>query len=138
LARKTFALSDNHDLLPGELDEWNRAHPTGTPVWAWPGTLQDPPLATVTRSEVWRLDSGQCVVAVDGYAGGIGVGHVQARETRGQLETMTRLASAAMRQYSRLLPYERQAADKLGVGPLFTELTTTLFIPVTRPACWEK
>lgn len=50
----------------------------GTPVLAWPGSRESSPLVTRTRSEVWALPSGDRVVMVEGYAGGIALTHVDA------------------------------------------------------------
>lgn len=81
--------------------QWNRYHPIGTPVMAYPGvrpefaatiglTPYDPDcgrpiganeyrwLETVTRSVAWHLgrSNGEPVVMVDGYAGGISLEHI--------------------------------------------------------------
>lgn len=79
--------------------QWNRYHPVGTPVIAYPGvrpefaatlgmTPYDPDcgrpiganeyrrLETVTRSVAWPLGHGAPVVKVDGYAGGISLEHI--------------------------------------------------------------
>lgn len=50
--------------------------PPGTPVLAWPITRNGSPLVTRTRGEVWTLGDGTRVVAVEGYAGGIALTHV--------------------------------------------------------------
>ncbi|MGW1433092.1 hypothetical protein ACWD6K_31290 [Streptomyces sp. NPDC002431] len=57
-------------------DEWNRRYPVGTPVLAYPGTRDDEPLDTVTRSRAWTLGHGAAVVSVEGAAGGIHLTHV--------------------------------------------------------------
>ncbi|MGW0312078.1 hypothetical protein [Streptomyces flavidovirens] len=64
-------------------DEWNRLHPIGTPVLAYPLTRpedNDPHfftrLETVTRTPAWTLGHGEPVVSVEGYAGGICLTHV--------------------------------------------------------------
>lgn len=54
--------------------------PIGTPVRAFPGTRDSEPLVTRTRSEVWRTDAGDEVVAVEGYAGGIALTHIDVIE----------------------------------------------------------
>ena len=59
-------------------DEWNAAHPVGTPVVAYPAFRSDQPLYTHTRSEAWTLGHGTPVVKVVGYAGGIALTHVDA------------------------------------------------------------
>jgi hypothetical protein len=54
-----------------------RAHlPEGTLVTYWPGLNTEQGRRSFTRSEVWRLPSGQLVVMVDGYAGGIALTHI--------------------------------------------------------------
>ncbi|MEU2510211.1 hypothetical protein ABZ621_36740 [Streptomyces sp. NPDC007863] len=65
-------------------DEWNALYPVGTPVVAYPScrpeydavTAAKYRLVTVTRSRAWNLGHGAPVVAVDGYAGGIHLTHV--------------------------------------------------------------
>lgn len=82
-------------------DEFNAAHPVGTPVVAYPGVRPEDPLAvavrkrqtdgrfvdpadlelcraleTVTRTPAWTLGHGAPVVSVDGYAGGICLTHI--------------------------------------------------------------
>lgn len=57
--------------------EWNERFPIGTPVKAYPGTFDDPPLRTRTRSEAWELGHGDVVVKVEGHAGGICLSHVK-------------------------------------------------------------
>ena len=52
--------------------------PIGTPVRAWPGVLgQEPVLLTRTRNKPWALGSGDMVVSVEGYAGGIALTHIE-------------------------------------------------------------
>lgn len=62
-----------------DLDAWNAIHPVGTPVLAWPGTRDEKPLVTRTRSAPWLLGHGQPVVSVEGRSGGIALTHVQRR-----------------------------------------------------------
>lgn len=62
--------------------DWNMAHEVGTPVLAWPGTTDQDPLVTRTRSVAWALPSGAPVVMVDGHAGGIHLDHVRPDPTR--------------------------------------------------------
>lgn len=64
--------------IPGPTaDQWNTTHPIGTPVHAWPGTLNEQPLRTHTRTPAWELGSGYPVVSVDGHAGGIHLTHIE-------------------------------------------------------------
>ncbi|MGW4663216.1 hypothetical protein [Streptosporangium sandarakinum] len=58
-------------------DDWNAAHPIGTPVLAWPGTREFEPLKTHTRTPAWTLGHGAAVVSVEGYAGGIALTHIE-------------------------------------------------------------
>lgn len=58
-------------------EEWNIKHPIGTVVNAWPGTRDGAGLRTKTRSLAWTLGSGDPVVAVEGYPGGIALTHVE-------------------------------------------------------------
>lgn len=67
-------------------DQFNERFPVGTPVIAYPGVRPEyaatigmsgvPRLETCTRSRAWNLGHGEPVVAVDGYAGGISLDHV--------------------------------------------------------------
>lgn len=61
-------------------EEWNLANPVGTPVLAWPGMRELPPLVTRTRSEAWTLGHGDPVVLVEGRSGGIALSHVEVRD----------------------------------------------------------
>lgn len=64
-------------------DEFNSRYPVGSPVIAYPLTRPEDNqpefferLVTRTRSKAWNLGHGVPVVAVDGYAGGIALDHV--------------------------------------------------------------
>lgn len=57
-------------------DEWNRRHPVGTPVDAWPGSRDTAPVRTRTRTPAWTLGSGDAVVSIEGRSGGIALDHV--------------------------------------------------------------
>lgn len=57
-------------------DLWNTLYPVGTQVKAYPDTLDDPPLITVTRSRAWNLGHGTPCVLVEGVSGGVVLGHV--------------------------------------------------------------
>lgn len=57
-------------------EEWNAAHPVGTPVLAYPLTRDDEPLRTRTRRPAWTLGHGMPVVSVEGHAGGIALTHI--------------------------------------------------------------
>jgi hypothetical protein len=61
-------------------DQWNATHPVGTPVHAWPGSRDDKPIATHTRTPAWTLGHGAAVVSVEGYAGGIRLAHIEPRD----------------------------------------------------------
>lgn len=58
-------------------DQWNERHPVGTPVRAWPGSRDDSPMITRTRSIAWTLGHGVSVVSVAGHAGGIALTHIE-------------------------------------------------------------
>jgi hypothetical protein len=58
-------------------DAWNEANPAGTPVLFWPGEKTGPGRPSRTRTEAWVMASGEPVVMVDGYAGGIALTHVE-------------------------------------------------------------
>jgi hypothetical protein len=70
-------------------EEWNAAYPVGTLVTAYPGVRPEyaaeigatdyPRLETRTRSRAWNLGHGEPVVAVEGYAGGISLKHIDLR-----------------------------------------------------------
>lgn len=80
-------------------DQFNAAHPVGTPVIAYPWVRPNDPVAityrerakagrtygspdpckrleTRTRSVAWTLGCGEPVVMVDGYPGGIALTHI--------------------------------------------------------------
>lgn len=70
-----------------QADEWNRLHPIGTRVVAYPLTRPEDNtpsfferLDTVTRTPAWALGNGEPVVSVSGYAGGIRLTHVDVVE----------------------------------------------------------
>ena len=69
-------------LDPSTPPTWE--HPVGTLVTFWPlrkkGKLSGTPRETATRSEPWRLGSGDEVVAVDGISGGVSVQHLVLRQ----------------------------------------------------------
>ncbi|MFE2407042.1 hypothetical protein ACFXDE_01725 [Kitasatospora sp. NPDC059408] len=70
-------------------EQWNTAHPVGTFVTAYPGVRPEfaaeigitdyQRLETRTRSLAWNLGHGEPVVAVEGYAGGISLEHIDLR-----------------------------------------------------------
>lgn len=62
--------------------DWNLRHPVGSPVLAWPGTRDQEPLRTRTRTPAWALPSGDAIVSVRGHAGGIALTHVDHDPTR--------------------------------------------------------
>lgn len=63
---------------------WNAVYPVGTPVLAWPGTRDEEPLVTRTRTPAWTLGHGAAAVSVEGRAGGIFLTHIQLIEPSGQ------------------------------------------------------
>ncbi len=62
--------------VAAEIEAWNDRHPAGTPVRYWPGGRIGPGRESVTRSQAWNV-CGTPVVAVEGYAGGIALTHVE-------------------------------------------------------------
>jgi hypothetical protein len=58
-------------------ERFNAANPIGTPVRYWPGVRDGEGRESVTRSPAWALLSGQAIVCVEGYAGGIALTHVE-------------------------------------------------------------
>lgn len=72
-----MTVSDDQRELYRAANEWNARNDVGTPVLAWPGTRDQDPLRTRTRTGAWVLPAGQVVVSVDGYAGGIDLSHIQ-------------------------------------------------------------
>ncbi|MFE5332917.1 hypothetical protein ACFRCG_41695 [Embleya sp. NPDC056575] len=64
---------------PTAADQWNALHPVGTPVHAWPAHRDTEPVTTRTRTAAWTLGHGTAVVSVEGYAGGISLGHIEPR-----------------------------------------------------------
>ena len=60
-------------------DEFNAAHPIGTPVLAFPGTREGRGILTRTRTPAWTIGE-HAVVSVEGYAGGIALTHIETIE----------------------------------------------------------
>lgn len=63
-------------------DEWNAAHPVGTPVRYWPvmPKREGEAVDTVTRSEAWspmERSSSRAIVLVKGIAGGVALSHLE-------------------------------------------------------------
>lgn len=61
-------------------EQWNAAHPVGTPVryWPiWPPIESVPAVDTRTRSEAWALGDGTAVVMVEGRSGGVALSHIE-------------------------------------------------------------
>ena len=57
-------------------EQFNKLHPPGTLVRYWPGIREDGPgTLSLTRSAAWLVGK-RTVVAVEGYAGGIALSHV--------------------------------------------------------------
>jgi len=56
-------------------DEFNAAHPIGTPVVAFPGTREGRGALTRTRTPAWTIGK-HAVVSVEAYAGGIALTHI--------------------------------------------------------------
>ncbi|MHA4819451.1 hypothetical protein ACXZ65_34440 [Streptomyces aculeolatus] len=67
---------------------WNKQHPVGTPVTAYPGARTGDGLRTHTRAPASTLGSGQAVVSVAGYAGDIALDHVDVREPDAERKDM--------------------------------------------------
>lgn len=63
-------------------EQFNERFPIGTAVIAYPGVRPGysgdgyTRLESCTRSRAWNLGHGEPVVAVDGYAGGISLEHI--------------------------------------------------------------
>ena len=64
---------------------WNALYPEGTKVAAYPDTLDDEPLITVTRSRAWTLGHGEPCVLVEGVSGGVVLGHVHPLDREGPI-----------------------------------------------------
>ena len=60
--------------------EFNRRYPVGTAVRYWPWVRDGAGRESATRTPAWELGSGQAVVSVDGYSGGIHLAHVEVTE----------------------------------------------------------
>lgn len=62
----------------GEAADFTARYPVGTPVRYWPGVRDEGSarLSTI-RSAAWALLSGQAIVKVAGYPGGIALSHVE-------------------------------------------------------------
>ena len=58
-------------------DAFNAAYPVGTSVRYWPMVREGEGRLGETRSVAWTLGSGDVIVKVSGYAGGIILTHVE-------------------------------------------------------------
>lgn len=58
-------------------EDFNAAHPVGTPVRYWPGLRRGDGIESVTRTPAWCMGGHTPVVTVEGYAGGIALTHVE-------------------------------------------------------------
>lgn len=65
-----------------ELTAEQQRLPVGTPVTYWPGIREAQGRESVTRTDVWRMPSGQLVVAVAGYPGGVALTHISTHTPR--------------------------------------------------------
>lgn len=63
---------------------FNEANPVGTPVRFWPGARVGDGRPSKTRGNAWVMPSGDPVVLVDGYAGGIALTHVAPAHPTGE------------------------------------------------------
>lgn len=62
----------------GEAAAFTAENPIGTPVRYWPGVRDEAQARVSTiRSAAWALLSGQAIVKVAGYPGGIALSHVE-------------------------------------------------------------
>jgi hypothetical protein len=84
------------------VEEWNRLHPVGTPVIAYPGGRpedfpNDPRIITSTRSKATVLGGHTAVVWVHGHSACIALSHVDVRTaaTPGELAEMRHLLITA-------------------------------------------
>jgi len=60
-----------------ELVAWfNDEHPLGTDVTYWPGIKGGAARQGAIRTPAWVLPSGEPVVSITGYAGGIHLSHI--------------------------------------------------------------
>ena len=59
------------------IENFNRDNPVGTPVVFWPGSRNGDGIKGVTRTPAWTIGGHTAVVSVEGYAGGIYLGHVK-------------------------------------------------------------
>ena len=59
-----------------EAADFNAINPVGTEVVFWPGTREGNGRRSRTRTPAWVMASGDAVVSVEGYPGGIALTHV--------------------------------------------------------------
>lgn len=65
------------DAVSARTTQPDESLPVGTQVLAWPGSRDGRAMLTRTRTPVWRLNGGDPVVSVEGYAGGIALTHIE-------------------------------------------------------------
>jgi cytochrome c5 len=101
--------------------DWNRRHPIGTPVMAYPGVRGENGLTTRTRSRAWTLCQGTPVVAVEGHGGGISLTHIDVIADGGELTppTVRRYTPSAqeMARQAAAAEHLAQVAAGLGLSP---------------------
>jgi len=74
MSERTYA---TETMTAEQLVEWfNNTHPLMTAVAYFPGSPKGPVREGKTRGPAWVLPSGEPVVSVTGYAGGIHLSHV--------------------------------------------------------------
>jgi len=105
-------------------DQWNAAHPVGTPVLAWPASRDDEPMTTRTRTPAWTLGHGTAVVSVEGYTGGISLGHIEARGAAEQSAGRTADGAHLLDLVNQLSP-ETRARIAQRLDDRFHEITGT-------------
>lgn len=77
---ETTETSVSEKVLKSIVQGWNRAHPIGTPITYWPGSIEGPGVDSRIRDSAWLLGGHTPVALVEGYAGGIALTHIVNRE----------------------------------------------------------
>lgn len=74
-------------LHPLTAEQFNAAHPVGTPVRYWPQDRLGEATDSRTRTPAWTLGSGHAVVSVEGASGGIALSHVLVDDDHESIDT---------------------------------------------------
>lgn len=94
-----------NEIVTEQAQEWNDAHPVGTPVRYWPGMRTGIGRKGVTTSEAWAIGGHTAVVRIDTDSSCIALSHVEPAESPRNLMSSD--------VYIDSLEYEDSALDEM-------------------------